>query len=142
MNKLKLTIPLLAALLSLFGCQTTDPQAGREIRSPLLDIAKGSHQDDLIAALGKPTRIEAYADDPERVKIWVYETESSVTEMITGRYEETPYFDPITLEERTIKEPVFLPKTRTTTRTLYFYVIDEKVFGWKVEEEMENEITD
>ncbi|EDY82097.1 hypothetical protein VDG1235_1717 [Verrucomicrobiia bacterium DG1235] len=143
MNRIQFVTALFTILTSalLTACNTTEsPSASNAAGDSVLDIAKGSSTEDLIALLGEPKTIKAYEGDPENVTIWIYETEKSQTDMVAYETQEIPYIDPITGEERMIEEPLYKAETKTRTQITQVYVVDEKVIGWKVDFEEKRQL--
>lgn len=138
MRRISLIVALAVLLMSgiISGCSTTTSTVGAKIpAASLLDISKGSPTEDLIALLGEPISIAPYEGDPERVQIWTYELKKSQIDMISMETQEVPYVDPFTGELTSIEEPVYIPQTTTYTDNIQVFIVDEKVLGWKVEQD-------
>lgn len=143
MLRISLSIFLLAATLFAAACSTTNDSFRSETSiEPMLDIRKGSSTEDLVAALGEPLRTAPFDRDPENVTVWYYKIEKSITEMIAARTVDVPYVDPITNVEKIVKEPVYLPQTRTTITHLEVFIADNLVVAWKVKKEADSELAE
>lgn len=139
--------PALIALFSviaivLSGCQTTESTSSKENSASLSDIQKGSSVEELVAALGEPTKVVPFEKDPEHLKILFFEIEKSKTDMTVLRTEEIPYVDPFTGAEKTMEESVLVPQTTTDLTTIQVFVLDDKVLGWKVDTKADSTIAD
>lgn len=134
-----IAIALCIAALFAQGCSTTRVEV-TDIAYQGSDIQKGSPIEDLVSAMGNPSRIEVVREKPLRLEAWIYIREKSRTEMIDTGTIEVPYVHPLTGKDGVMHEIVSDPQTTTQIDTITVYVSEGIVLSWKIESKTDRDI--
>ena len=143
MQKLLTLVTLACGLALLGGCESTSTGVGKKLSQPeQVAITKGMDAEELLAALGEPISVEQVDAERPGIEIWTYAKENSQVQLVTTGMRETPYIDPISGVETTIKDPILSPMRTSVEEKTKFLVADGKVVSWKVERDESSYITE
>ncbi len=134
-----IAVALSATALFTQGCSTTSVEI-TDTAYQSSEIKKGSPIEDLIVAMGEPTRVETVREQPLLLESWIYIRERSRTEMIDTGTIEVPYVNPITGEDGVMHEIVSDPQTTTQIDTITVYVSEGIVLSWKIQRKTDRDI--
>ena len=91
----------------------------------------GMTTDQLKEALGSPDEVRPLSNTNGRGETWVYRARVTMgNNLIAGRTETQPYFDPFTNETREVEVPVYTNEAVTEIQLLNLLIYDGKVAKW------------
>lgn len=111
------------------------------IANPESALHIGMSAEEVTGFLGKPDEVHALASSNGLGETWIYRTRvTRGTDLVSGRTESRPYYDPFTGQVREIQEPVYTQQSVSGIDQLNLLIYDGKLAKWVVTHDVERKL--
>jgi len=111
------------------------------IKDPARFLHKGMTADQVRAVLNEPDEVRPVPSSNGRAEAWLYRTRiPKGSDLVPGKTESRPYFDPFTGMTRDIQEPVYTHETVTQLEQLNLLMFGGRLEHWVVTRDVERSL--
>lgn len=125
MKTISLLFPILSIMLLFSACETSTNS------SPAVTLTKGMSIEQINMEMGEPMEVVPTDIYKGKGEAWIYKKIRTTTSQTASHTIDVLYIDPITGEEKIIKQPVAELQSTKHKFLTTLYVLDGKLIGWK-----------